>query len=48
MEDKIVFEDYNIEFTDQDFKGISKETLEKCKERLEEAIKKAEEKGGIN
>lgn len=39
MEDNIVFEDYNIEFTDEDFEGVDMETLEKCKARLEKAIK---------
>lgn len=41
-EEKIVFEDYNIEFNDEDFEGVDKQTLEKCKARLEKAIKKVE------
>lgn len=38
MDDKIVFEDYNIEFSDEDFEDVDIETLEKCKARLEKAI----------
>lgn len=42
MDEKIVFEDYNIEITDKDFEGVDKETLIKCKERLNRAIKNIE------
>lgn len=45
QENKIIFEDYNIEFTDADYEGVDKKTLIKCKERLEKAIKIAENKG---
>lgn len=45
MDKKIVFEDYDIEITDEDIKGVDKETLIKCRDRLNEAIKKAENEG---
>lgn len=45
MEEKIVFEDYNIEITDEDLKGVDKETLIACKERLNKAIHKVENEG---
>ena len=41
-EDKIVFEDYGIEFTDEDFKGVDTETIIKCKRKLNELLKKLE------
>ena len=37
---RIVFEEYGIEFTDEDFEGIDKETLERCKRKLEEILEK--------
>ena len=40
--DKIVFEEYGIEFTDDDFKGVDQETLIKCKRKLLELLKKIE------
>ena len=40
MEDKIVFEDYGIEFTDKDFEGVDKETLIECKRKIEDTLKK--------
>ena len=43
MDDKIQFESYGIEFSDEDFDGVDKETLIKCKKRLEEALKKVNE-----
>lgn len=43
-EDKIVFEDYGIEFTDEDFKGVDQETLIRCKEKLNELLKKLNNK----
>ena len=43
--DKIVFEDYGIEFTDDDFKGVDQETLIKCKRKLNDLLKKLENKG---
>ena len=33
-ENKIVFEEYGIEFTDDDFKGVEPEALILCKEKL--------------
>lgn len=43
-EDKIVFEEYGIEFTDDDFKGVDQETLIQCKRKLNALLKKLEEK----
>lgn len=43
-DDKIVFEDYGIEFTDDDFKGVDQETLIKFKRKLNELLKKIENK----
>lgn len=40
MEDEVIFEDYNIRFTENDFKHMSIEDLEKCKEKLEIALSK--------
>ncbi len=40
--DKIVFEEYGIEFTDDDFKGVDQETLIKCKRKLNELLRKIE------
>lgn len=40
--DKIIFEEYGIEFTDDDFKGVDQETLIKCKRKLNELLKKIE------
>ena len=42
--DKIVFEEYGIEFTDDDFKGVDQETLIKCKRKLNELLRKLENK----
>lgn len=42
-EDKIVFEDYGIEFTDDDLEGVDKETLIECKEKLDELLNKIED-----
>ena len=39
---KIVFEEYGIEFTDDDFEGVDKETLERCKRKLDEILEKFE------
>lgn len=39
-DDKIVFEEYGIEFTDEDFKGVDQETLIRCKRKLNELLKK--------
>ena len=43
-DDKIVFEDYGIEFTDKDFEGVDQETLIRCKEKLNELLRKMENK----
>ena len=43
-EDKIIFEDYGIEFTDEDFKGVDNKTLVECKRKLNELLKKLENK----
>ena len=40
MEEKIIFEDYGIEFTDEDFEGVDKETLQECKKKIEETLNK--------
>lgn len=40
MEDnKIVFEEYGIEFTDEDFEGVDVETLIKCRDKIDEVLK---------
>ena len=39
-EDKIVFEDYGIEFTDKDFEGVDEDTLIRCKRKLNDLLKK--------
>ena len=43
-EDKIIFEEYGIEFTDEDFEGVDQETLIKCKRKLNDLLKKIENK----
>lgn len=40
MEDKIVFEDLDMEFTEEELEKVDKETLIRCKKKLEDAIKK--------
>ena len=50
-EDKIVFEKYGIEFTDDDFEGVDQETLVQCKRKLNTLLKKIEQesnRGGVN
>ena len=42
--DKIVFEEYGIEFTDDDFKDVDQDTLIKCKRKLNELLRKIENK----
>ena len=39
-EDKIVFEDYGIEFLDKDFEGVDQDTLIRCKRKLNDLLKK--------
>lgn len=43
-EDKIVFEEYGIEFTDDDFKGVEPEALIACKKKLMRLLKEIENK----
>lgn len=43
-EDKIVFEEYGIEFTDDDFKGVEPEALLICKKKLMKLLKEIENK----
>lgn len=40
MDEKIVFEDLDIEFTDDDFEEVDEKTLEKCKQKLNVVIEK--------
>lgn len=42
MDDKVRFEKYGIEFTDEDFENVDKETLLRCKKKLEAALEKIE------
>ena len=42
--DKITFEEYGIEFTDEDFKGVDIETLANCKRKLYELLEKLDNK----
>ena len=42
MDDKVRFEKYGIEFSDDDFEGVDKETLLKCKKKLEKTLEKIE------
>ena len=41
-EEKITFEEYGIEFTDEDFEGVELETLVECREMLDKVLKKIE------
>lgn len=34
MDKELNFEDYGIKFSDNDFKGVTKETLAKCLEKI--------------
>lgn len=43
-ENKIVFEEYGIEFTDDDFKGVEPEALIECKRKLMKLLKDIENK----
>ena len=43
-EDKIIFEEYGIEFTDDEFKGVEQEALILCKEKLMKLLKSIENK----
>lgn len=37
---EVIFEDYNIKFTEIDIINSDKNTLEKCKKRLQETLSK--------
>lgn len=43
-ENKIVFEEYGIEFTDDDFKGVEPEALLLCKKKLMKLLEEIEKK----
>ena len=38
--EEVIFEDYNIKFTEEDLINVDKNTLEKCKKRLQETLSK--------
>ncbi len=38
--EEVIFEDYNIRFNENDIKNADKNTLEKCKKKLEETLLK--------
>ncbi len=38
--EEVLFEDYNIKFTEQDLKNVDKNTLKKCKKRLQDTLSK--------
>lgn len=40
MEQKIMFEDIGIEFTEEELKDVDIQTLERCKQKLENVIEK--------
>lgn len=40
MEDKIIFDDLDIEFTDEELEGVDIDTLNKCKQKLKDTIEK--------
>jgi len=42
--DKIIFEEYGIEFSDKDFKGVEREALIACKRKLMKLLKEIEDK----
>ena len=46
MDDEVVFEDYNIKIEEKDFKDVSKENLQKCKDRLKNVLLKINKKRG--
>lgn len=44
MEDnKIVFDEYGIEFTDEDFEGVDIETLIQCRDKIDAVLKMIEQ-----
>lgn len=38
--EEVIFEDYNVKFTEEDLRKTDKNTLEKCKKRLQETLTK--------
>ena len=38
--EEVIFEDYNVKFTEKDIINADKNTLEKCKKRLQETLSK--------
>lgn len=38
--EEVIFEDYNVRFTEDDLIGIDMNTLEKCKKKLQETLSK--------
>ena len=42
MEEKIDFEEYNIEFSEKDFENLSNEELKECKKIIKEMKKELE------
>lgn len=40
MEKEIIFEDYNVKFTEEELKEVDKKTLKKCKKLLQETLAK--------
>lgn len=40
MEEEVIFEDYNIKFTEEELKEADKKTLKKCKKILQETLVK--------
>lgn len=41
--DKVIFEEYDIEFNEHDFDDLQNEELEECKKIIEDIKKKIEE-----
>lgn len=41
-EDKITFDEYGIEFTDDELEGVDLETLVECREMLDNVLKTIE------
>lgn len=39
---EVNFEEFGIKFTDEDFEGVSKETLIKCREKIDKLLEKIE------
>lgn len=41
-QNKITFEEYGLEFTEEDFKNVDKETLIKCRDKIDKFLEKME------